>query len=504
MLWWWSSSTRSLYRHLLTMDTTLEGQSYVWCSLPIAVTPRTLAVPPLALFSPREFRDLLHSHCFQSQLHTIARYYALVLSFSVLSTLNISNLLLHHWWWCTVINTEYCYLQCFAQDAFFPTLNASQRFWKVHFQSLKTNAYRNISKIFKNGCEFCRTRTGSGWSRFVLLELRPRCFHEKIWCPVDVKEMLVGDSRCSFDSGGLCANMCYLYLLWRCIEDIGRFIQIQKQWNATYTAYTIRRMCMIFTSSVTKPLWTMHILPYCFGPGESCTPPDAALTCADRAGEAENWKRNEFKLKHQLLHVSPWGSHLSCSQCQPHWFYLGSVQLVYICLHDVWEFHGVSRVSVKECWDSNPPFEFEHRRNTYTKSYKNQNSQQLSLRSWSPVATRKSGDQRFAIGWLPHGCSLARSGMEEIHRTSQYPNIFQQYGGTLRHTQILAWWSMILCTGLLQTLLPLTQFFFEMVARGILSIWPGICQSSSLRWFGGMCCLAVTRFEATLENDDSV
>ena len=30
---------------------------------------------------------------------------------------------------------------------------------------------------------------------------------------VDVKEMLVGDSRCSFDSGGLCANMCYLYLL---------------------------------------------------------------------------------------------------------------------------------------------------------------------------------------------------------------------------------------------------------------------------------------------------
>ena len=53
-------------------------------------------------------------------------------------------------------------------------------------------------------------------------------------------------------------------------------------------------------------------------------------------------------------------------------------------------------------------------------------------------------------------------------------------------------------------LLPLTQFFFEMVARGILSIWPGICQSSSLRWFGGMCCLAGTRFEATLENDDSV
>lgn len=257
-----------------------------------------------------------------------------------------------------------------------------------------------------------------------------------------------------------CAIYIYCDLLWRCIEDIGRFIQIQKQWNATYTAYTIRRMCMIFTSSVTKPLWTMHIIPYWFGPGESCTPPDAALTCADRAGEAENWKRNEFKLKHQLLHVSPWGSHLSCSQCQPHWFYLGSVQLVYICLHDVWEFHGVSRVSVKECWDSNPPFEFEHRRNTYTKSYKNQNSQQLSLRSWSPVATRKSGDQRFAIGWLPHGCSLARSGMEEIHRTSQYPNIFQQYGGTLRHTQILAWWSMILCTGLLQTLLPLTQFFF--------------------------------------------
>ena len=75
--------------------------------------------------------------------------------------------------------------RCFFSD----TKRISKVLISVHFQSLKTNAYRNISKIFKNGCEFCRTRTGSGWSRFVLLELRPRCFHEKIWmggCERDV------------------------------------------------------------------------------------------------------------------------------------------------------------------------------------------------------------------------------------------------------------------------------------------------------------------------------